>query len=153
MKSRFPLLAAFGVVLVWTAMIVAVPLTMELFADFKMQMPALTTLLVGVVQLLGGLALVTFVLATALLLARRKTTGWLLAFALCLACDVAFVGLVLPFGVLSSNLGEGSLFPVMGAVILAGPSFSPGFWLAFVATVLNQILLAALVLKRPHFGR
>lgn len=68
MKTKFPLFAALGLVTVWAMLLVAVPMTLDLFKDFKVEMPALTMLLIGAVRFVGGLGLPLAVLATALLL-------------------------------------------------------------------------------------
>ncbi len=150
MKTRFPLLAAIGIVIVWGVMYLAIPLTMDAFKDFKIEMPGLTMMLIQAHYLKRGLALPMLVLLVALLLRYRQVSGWILALAFCVACDFAFVGLVLPSIALANNLSgadDGST-----ASLRNGAAWStPGLWLGVVAVFLNQILFALLLQKRREF--
>ncbi len=149
MKTRFPLFAAIGFVLVWSAMIFAVPLTLDVFKGFKIEMPGLTMLMINAYHFGGGLALPMLLLATALLLGLRQSAGWVLALIFCVVCDLAFLGLALPVVSLANRVKGG--LGAVAALSSGGLSFVLGFWLAVGALLFNQILFVLLLRKRREF--
>ena len=140
MKTKSPPFAALGLLLVWAMLLVAVPLTMNLFKTVKVEMPALTMALLSVFHLVGSLAIPCFVVAIAFLLQLRQKAGWFCALALCVACDFAVLGLILPVVSLWNSVG--STF---------SPLSQPGVGLTIGAFVLNQILFVLLLVKRREF--
>ena len=147
MKSKFPTRAAIGLLVVWGALSLAVPLTLDLFKDFKIEMPGLTMLVIQAYHW-GNLVLPVFVLATALLLRWRQSAGWMLALLLCGACDLAGVSLILPLIALANTLNGGGGSPAPSSSIIAS---DPGVLLAVFAVILNQILFVFLIKKRREF--
>lgn len=154
MKTRFPLLAAVGLVVVWGAMLFAVTLTLDVIRGFKVEMPTLTMWVIGAYHfggslrlplLGGGLVLPTLVLATAVLLYLRQLAGWKIALALCVGCDLMGLGLILPMIALTNSLSA-TPFPIPRSI-----GSIPGIWLALLALALNQLLFAFLLFKRREF--
>lgn len=143
-------MAAVGLVAVWGAMLFAVPLTLDAFKDFKVEMPGLTMLTVSTYHSAGSLVLLMLALATALLLGLRQWAGWMLALVLCGACDLAGLGLFLPVVALVNNLngGDGAPAPVSPGSVVGS---NVGFWLALGALLFNQILFVLLLRKRREF--
>ncbi len=124
----------------WAMLLVAVPLTMNLFKTVKVEMPALTMALLSVFHLVGNLAIPCFVVAIAFLLQLRQSAGWFCALALCVACDFAVLGLMMP--VISLWNWVGSTF---------SPLSQPGVGLAIGAFVFNQVLFVILLFNRRKF--
>jgi hypothetical protein len=153
-KNLVPIVAAVSLVFLWTGMIFAIPWVMGLFTDFKIELSVLTRVTVRVSQLFGGMVLPLAVIATALLLGFRQFVGWVYALVLCVAWDLALVGLILPVVALINNLSGGSgsmmvndwlsLFTALGSL--------PGM-LAVGAFLINQALFILLVVKRRDFAR
>lgn len=152
MKTRFPLWAAIGLVVLWTGMGFAVYSTIELFADFNLEMPALTFAVFWVFGLLEKTALPMLVLATAILLGLRQFLGWVYALVLCLAWNLAFAGLFLRGLSLIERL-TGMSKPIFSESLRLLTGSDGGYFLALCALLLNQILLVTLVVKRARFVR
>lgn len=145
MKTRFPLLAAIGLVVVWGAMLLAVWLTLDLLRRVIVEVPSTTIILISVFQMVRGLALPCVVGLTAILLHLRQSGGWKMAVILCVACDLAGLSLILPLLALADSL---STMPVATAF---SHGSLPGIGSAVVALLLNQILFVLLLRKRREF--
>jgi len=151
MKSRFPVVAAVGVVLIWGALLGANFGFLNLFKDFKVEMPPITMLWNQTLRLSDGVGLPAAVLLAALLLAYRQLAGWYGALALCVAANLAGLALLMPLIALRNNLSGG----VGGTLSPHAPNLwaDPLLWLMLAALVLNQILSVGLLFKRPDFAR
>ncbi|BCM89844.1 hypothetical protein IAD21_01692 [Abditibacteriota bacterium] len=156
MKIPFPLIAAIGLVILWTSMLFAIPFVLGQFADFKVEMPALTHQVQWVSHLFGGAALPMLVLATALLLGFRQFLGWVYALVLCVAWDLAFLGLLMFVITLITNLsGSSTTTPPLAQLpmYISLVFGSVQGVLAMLALLLNQVLFVSLIVKRRDFGR
>lgn len=153
-KNPTPIIAAVGLVLLWIGMIFAIPSVMNLFSDFKVEMPALTLVTLWVSQLFGRMALPLMVIATALLLCFRQFVGWVYALVLCVAWDLALVALILPVIALIDNLsgGTGGATFISALSLLSTLGSVPGV-LVVSTFLLNQALFVLLVVKRRDFAR
>jgi len=137
MKSRLPVVAAVGVVLIWGALLGANFGVLDLSKEYKIQTPLITFLWFQVSGMLNGAAIPLAVLVAAFLLACRQILGWVMAIVLCVTADFVGLALAMPF------------------VAKTAPSLlsNPLIWMLGVALLLNQVLLVALVYRRPDFAR
>jgi len=158
MKSRFPIVAAVGVVLIWGVLLGANFRFLDLFADFKMEMPPITMLWIRATRFSGGAAVPAIVLLAAFLLIHRQLSGWYVALALCVAANLAGFALLMPLVALINNLSGGDDETPMpptpsnntfASAILAEPFLG----LLIAAFVFNLVLSVTLLFKRPDFAR
>lgn len=153
MKLSFPVLAAAGLVLIWGAMLLAIPFALNLFPDFRVESPATTAALLWVTHLLGGSALPALVLVTAGLLALRRFSAWLLALALCIAWNFAFITLASYIVALINSLAEGKGQLNLFNEAIPALEIPPQVYGMIVALLLNQVLFVWLLVKRRDFRR
>lgn len=132
----------------WLASVIGFRMSLDIFKEFKIELPALTWWGITLTHPFFLLPLTTLILGIAVLLALRHPLGWSLAFAACFLCDLLFVGYLLPsialFNGLSGGDGSGISLPPAPTVIWGNPGAS--FLLA--ATLLTQVIFVILLMKR-----
>lgn len=141
----------------WIAAAVGFRLGMELFADFKIEMPILTLFSLWVTATIWLWPVTSFVAWSSVLLGLRTRIGWWLGLAVCLLCDVMGLGFVLPIVALINGLqgaDDVAALPVSFSILVIAPPALPlstGFLLMLASFILTQLIFAALIVKRRHW--
>ena len=68
MKTKFPLVAALATTTVWALLLIAIPLFFDVFKNCKVEMPALTMMVIQTMHFGGIVVIPATVLLTAFLL-------------------------------------------------------------------------------------
>lgn len=149
MKFTRALAFTLGILLfcIWVACVVGFRWGMELFADFKIQMPALTLWAIAVTKSFWVWPVTTFVALSSILLALRIKAGWWLALAVCLLCNSVVAGYALTIvvffnGIAGGDDGSSAQFPFRFSGIGAG------IVILVASFALIQVVLGALLFAR-----
>jgi hypothetical protein len=138
----------------WVVAVVGFRQGQEAFADFFIEMPALTrwiAALSGSVLFWPATGCVAF---SSIMLAGRTRAGWWLSVGVCLLCGLMLIGHLLSiyaiFREMSDGAGVTSVFagiPASGFLYLMSES---GSVVPLVTFALAQIIFAALIFMRRH---
>ena len=126
---------------------------MELFADFKIEMPVLTLLVVAITRNIFVLPITSFVALCCVLLALRFRVGWWLGLGVCLLCDLIFAAQVLPMLALINGLGGAVPLLFVPMPLLQFSTVGAGSVFSLVNLVLTQIIFVALLFRRRDFSK
>lgn len=137
----------------WVLAVVGFRLGMEMFADFKIQMPTLTLWTSVVTGTLLFWPVTALVALSNVLLALRIRIGWWLGFAVCLLCDLTVFSYVLPMIALVNGLGgadEVAFLPVDVPLLPFAPEslITLGPTILLVSFGFTQFIFAALLFRR-----
>lgn len=138
----------------WIVAVVGFRLGMELFADFKIEMPSVTLLGILVTGTILLWPATSFVALSSLLLALRTHIGWWLGLMVCLLCDFLALSYVMPIVTLINGLSGSddvaSVPAVIPSLFIALPVFpaNVGSLLMLASFILTQFLFVTLIWNR-----